>query len=124
MNMVLADTSVWVEHFRAGVPRLAQLLEAGQILMHPFILGELACGHLARREQTLQLLQRLQGAAVADDQEVLGFIQQRRLFGRGLGFVDAHLMASAAISGCWLWTRDQALAKAAAELKLSAALES
>jgi predicted nucleic acid-binding protein len=122
--MILADTSVWVDHFRAGVPRLVRLLEDARIVMHPFIVGELACGHLARREQTLQLLQRLQPSSVASDPEVVGFIQRRRLFGRGLGYIDAHLLASVAINGSRLWTRDLALAKAAADLDLSSPTES
>jgi len=117
--VILADTSVWIEHFRAGQPELAALLEAGTVLMHPFVLGELACGNLGDRAEILELLGRLPFAPVAADAEVLAFIERRGLMGRGIGYVDAHLLAAAALAGdARLWTLDRRLAALAAELGL------
>ena len=109
--MILADTSVWVEHFRRGSPRLRELLEAGEIAMHPMILGELACGNLARRAGTLRLLQRLPSIPQLTDPVVLETIEVRRLRAKGIGWIDAHLLAAALVSGATLWTLDQRLAK-------------
>lgn len=116
--MVLADTSVWVQHFRRGEPVLAERLSEGLVLMHPFISGELACGNLRNRSSILSDLHALPAANVAADAEVLLLIEDRRLWGRGLGWIDAHLLASALLSKCDLWTLDARLAKAAAELGL------
>jgi predicted nucleic acid-binding protein len=112
--LILVDTSVWVDHLRRGDAELAGLLERGQVLMHPFIVGEIACGSLADRELTLELLQQLPMAAVAEPDEALGFIDLRGLYGRGIGYVDVHLLASVALSaGTRLWTRDKRLHDAA-----------
>lgn len=114
--MILVDTSVWVDHFRAGDDRLIRLLERTAVTMHPFVVGELGCGNLADRQSTLELLRQLPAAVVADHDEVLEFILQRRMFGKGIGFVDAHLLASVVLSGDKLWTRDKRLQAAAIEI--------
>lgn len=115
---VLADTSVWIEHFRRGQARLAELLAEDLIVMHPFVSGELACGNLKDRAAILADLGMLPEATVATNDEVLDLIQARRMWGRGLGWVDAHLLASTLLSGCRLWTLDARLAAAARELKV------
>ena len=107
--MILVDTSVWVDHFRVGDNRLADLLEENAVVMHPFIVGEIACGSLTDRVLTLDLLQHLPMAAVAESAEVLGYIERHRLHGKGIGYVDVHLLASAALGGTKLWTRDKRL---------------
>ena len=117
--MLLVDTSVWVQHFRRGEPILVDRLTEGRVLMHPFILGELACGNLKDRPEVLADLNSLPAANVASDAEVLRLIDHRRLWGRGLGWVDLHLLASALLSDCSFWTLDQRLAVAAKELGLS-----
>ena len=117
--MILVDTSIWVDHFGASVPKLVAALESDQVLIHPFIVGELACGSLPDREQTLQLLQQLRHATVAEPDEVLAYIATHRLYGRGIGYVDAHLLASVGIDGAVLWTRDKRLHAAAVELGLA-----
>lgn len=118
--MILVDTSVWVDHLRKGAPVLVAALEQGQVLMHPFILGELACGNLKNRDEVLQLLEALPAAPVATDPEALDFIERRALVGRGIGYIDVHLLASVALAGtARLWTRDKRLAAVAADLKLA-----
>jgi predicted nucleic acid-binding protein len=117
--MVLVDSSVWIAHFRDGQPALADLLTDGLVLMHPFIGGELACGNLRDRVTLLSDLSALPQAARASDAEVMHLVEARRLRGRGLGWVDAHLLASALVSGCGFWTLDKRLRGAASELKLS-----
>ncbi|HXD22555.1 MAG TPA: PIN domain-containing protein [Gemmatimonadaceae bacterium] len=112
--MVLADTSVWVHHFRHGSDRLGVLLDAGSVAIHPFVLGELACGTLARRSETLSSLRALPHVDVADDDEVMRLLESSRLWGRGLGWIDVHLLAAAKLGGAVLWTLDTALARAAA----------
>ena len=116
--MVLADTSVWVQHFRRGEPTLANYLSEGLVLMHPFVSGELACGNLKSREVILSDLRALPPAKLASNAEVLQLIEDRRLWGRGLGWVDVHLLASALLSHCGFWTLDKKLAEAVAELGL------
>jgi predicted nucleic acid-binding protein len=117
--MVLADTSVWIQHFRRGDPALAARLSDGLILMHPFVSGELACGNLKRRAEILSDLAALPSAVLASNGEVFQLIEKRPLFGRGLGWVDVHLLAAALLSRCGLWTLDRALGEAAAELGLN-----
>lgn len=117
--MILVDTSVWVDHLRAGLPRLATLLQEGQVLIHPWVIGEIACGHLRNRNQVLELLQGLPTATVASDKEVLSLIERDQLMGRGIGYVDAHLLASARMSHCRLWSRDRRLAALAEEQGLA-----
>ena len=116
--MVLADTSVWIEHFRKREPILAAHLSDGLVLMHPFVSGELACGNLKDRAAILSDLDALPPARLASHAEVLQLIEDRRLWGRGLGWIDAHLLASALLSNSRFWTLDIRLAKAAAELGL------
>lgn len=118
--MILVDTSVWVDHLRSGEPSLATALEGGRVLMHPFVLGELACGNLQNREEVLRLLGDLPAAPTATDPEALGMIERRALMGRGIGYVDVHLLASTALSDVGrLWTLDSRLAAAATELELA-----
>jgi predicted nucleic acid-binding protein len=114
--MVLADTSVWTQHFRQGEPGLAARLSEGLIPMHPFVSGELACGSLKNRAAILTDLNALPPAKVASSAEVLQLIEDRRLWGRGLGWVDLHLVASVLLSHCGFWTLDKRLGEAAAEL--------
>ena len=118
--MILVDTSVWVDHLRDGAPALAAALEQGSVLMHPFVLGELACGNLKNRGEVLRLLGDLPAAPLATDPEALNYIERRAIMGRGIGYVDVHLLASAALAGAArLWTRDKRLAAVAADLKLA-----
>jgi predicted nucleic acid-binding protein len=118
--MILVDTSVWVDHLRDGAPALAAALEQGSVLMHPFVLGELACGNLKNRGEVLGLLGDLPAAPLATDPEALNYIERRALMGRGIGYVDVHLLASVALAGAArLWTRDKRLAAVAADLKLA-----
>ena len=118
--MILVDTSVWVDHLRAGDDDLAELLDAGSVLVHPFVIGELALGALRRRQLILESLGDLPRAPVATDQEVLEFIDRHALWGLGIGYVDAHLLASARLTpGAALWTRDKRLAGAAEGLRLA-----
>jgi predicted nucleic acid-binding protein len=108
--MILVDTSVWIDYLRAGDAELATLLNSGRVLMHPFVLGELACGNLHKRHEVLALLKDLPRSAAATDNEVLFFIEKHALMGRGIGYVDAHLLAAVALGGTTrLWTRDKHL---------------
>jgi hypothetical protein len=118
--VILVDTSVWIDHLRRGEPRLVVVLDAGEVLLHPFVLGELACGNLARRNEVLALLRDLPQAPVATDDEALDFIDRRQLMGRGIGYVDVHLLASVFLVGAArLWTRDKRLSIVAHEMKLT-----
>ena len=107
--MILVDTSVWIDHLRLGSERLKSLLQDDQVLCHPFVIGELACGNLHNRNEIIHLLEALPGAPVADHSEVLHLINAQRLYGRGLGWIDAHLLTSALLAGCELWTLDRLL---------------
>ncbi len=118
--MILVDTSVWVDHLRAGDEDLSTLLNNSQVLMHPFVLGELACGNLRNREMVLRLLKDMPHAALATDDEVLFFIGRHALMGRGIGYVDAHLLAAVMLDGAaQMWTRDKRLRAVADSLTLS-----
>lgn len=117
--MILADTSVWVGHFRAANRELQELLAENRILTHPFVVGEIACGHLRQRAIILEALKRLPQALLASDEEALRLIEERRLAGAGLGWVDVHLLASALLTGCRLWTLDRRLRQAAAKLDVA-----
>jgi predicted nucleic acid-binding protein len=118
--MVLVDTSVWIQHFRQGQPVLANRLADGHVLIHPFVSGELACGSLKNRAEILFDLHALPQATLASNVEVFSLIEDRRLWGRGLGWIDLHLLASALLSDCRFWTLDKRLSHAATELRLSA----
>ena len=121
--MILVDTSVWIEHFRAASAMLSQLLDNGEVLGHPFVLGELALGNLRQREDVLRVLRRLPQATSAAHQEVIQLIDREVLFGRGIGYVDAHLLAAARLTaGSRLWTHDRRLRAVAAQLDLAATL--
>jgi predicted nucleic acid-binding protein len=112
--LILVDTSVWVDHLRSGEAQLADLLERAQVVMHPFVVGEIACGSLRDRSPVLELLQDLPAASVAEGEEVLGFSECHVLHGKGIGYVDVHLLASVALTeGTTLWTRDKRLREAA-----------
>lgn len=113
---VLADTSVWIAHLREGQPRLRALLQDGLVVMHPFVLGELACGNLRQRAAILEDLGTLTLTPRALDTEVMRLIEKRRLWGLGLGWIDAHLLASALISDARIWTLDRRLRSAAKRL--------
>jgi len=115
---VLVDTSVWVDHFRQGNAKLSEQLEAGQVWTHRFVLGELACGSLSQRKTVLMLLSALPAAPLAEHDEVLGFIETHRLYSKGLGWVDMHLLVSAHILRLPLWSLDTRLSAAARELGL------
>ena len=117
--MILVDTSIWVSHFRDGNPQLRDLLLNGQVACHPFIVGELACGNIKNREEILSLLQELSVVTIADHMEVLHLIEQHRLMGIGLGYIDVHLLASALLSEMPLWTRDKKLREVVIKLNIS-----
>jgi predicted nucleic acid-binding protein len=115
--LILVDSSVWVDHLRRGDARLVELLESASVLMHPFIVGEIACGSLVDRQTILGLLQDLPSAGVAESDEVLSFVENHRLWGKGIGYVDVHLLAAVALTqSATLWTRDKRLRAAAQAL--------
>ena len=117
--MILVDTSVWVDHLRRDNRALSNLLLEGRVLCHPFVIGELACGNMRARSTILEHLSFLPRAPVADDREVLSLIERRKLWGTGIGWVDAHLLASAVLAQSALWTQDRTLAKQTVRLKVA-----
>jgi predicted nucleic acid-binding protein len=117
--MVLVDTSVWVSHLRDGNAELANLLNDGRVLCHPLILGELACGNLKDRTVILSFLQLLPMSIEAEHHEVLSFIENNRLMGKGMGYVDVHLITSAVLTSVPVWTLDKKLAQAADSLYIN-----
>jgi predicted nucleic acid-binding protein len=119
--VILVDTSVWIDHFRGELQGLVDILDRGDVVIHPFVIGELACGSLSNREETLALLQQLRSITVAEHDEVMSFIVRRRLYGRGIGYVDVHLLASVALDGARLWTKDRRLRELAGSLGLATA---
>jgi predicted nucleic acid-binding protein len=122
--VILVDTSVWVDHLRAGKPGLAQLLDRGLVLAHPWVTGELALGHLSQRQVILRLLTGLPSAEIATDAEVLGLIEAEQLYGLGIGYIDAQLLAATRLTAdARLWTADKRLAVVARRLHLLADLE-
>lgn len=117
--MILVDTSIWIDHLRQCDERLSKLLNQGLVLAHPFVIGELALGSLQNRAAILGALQDLQQAPVATESEVLSFIEQNALYGIGIGYIDAHLLAAVRLSpGTTLWTRDKRLLAAGTSLGL------
>ena len=116
--MVLVDTSVWIAHLRGGNSQLEQLLNDGDVLCHPFIIGEIACGNIRNRNEILSLLQSLPMAEKAEHDEILEFIEHKKLMSKGLGYVDVHLLASALLSGSLIWSFDKKLNEVASELKI------
>ena len=107
--MVLVDTSIWINHLRKGQPTLREMLIDGEVTCHPFIVGELACGNLSNRAEFFSLLQTLPMVPVADQAEVLYFIEKHNLMGKGVGFVDIHILASAHLAHMPIWTSDKRL---------------
>ena len=118
--MILADTSVWVDHLRQSNRRLVTLLTDGLIVCHPLVIGELACGNLHNRAEILSRLAALPMATAAGHEEAMRFVSDHKLHGKGLGWIDVHLLASVLLSECTLWTLDKPLAAAARSLKVSA----
>ena len=116
--MVLADTSVWVDHLRNGNRELQKLLNEEEAICHPFVIGELACGNLRNRKEILSLLQSLTSLDIVDHYELLSFIDGAKLMGKGLGLVDMHLLAVAQLHGVPLWTLDKKLQVQASRLGL------
>jgi predicted nucleic acid-binding protein len=118
--VILVDTSVWIDHLRKNENRLRFLLESKQVLSHPFVIGELAMGSFKQRDVLLEKLRDLPGANVAQDDEVLQFISGQSLFGLGIGYIDAHLLAAVRLTpGTLLWTRDRRLLEVAAKIGLA-----
>ncbi len=118
--MILVDTSVWVDHLRAGNETLARLLDRGEVLAHPFVIGEISLSNLRQRDLALTALSLLPGAKVATDAEVLRFIDRRALYGRSVGYVDGHLLAAVSLTDrARLWTYDKRLHEIAVRLSLA-----
>jgi hypothetical protein len=121
--MILADTSIWVDHLRNRNPEMERLLGGGQIIMHPFIVAEISLGSLRNREKTLDNLEALLEVTVASLSEVRHMIESHSLYSKGIGLTDAHLLASCLMTpGTLLWTHDGALKKVAAALGILANL--
>ena len=121
--MILVDTSVWIDHLRHSNNTLMNLLNTGRVLAHSFIIGELALGNLQQRDAILDALNNIPRAKIATDEEVLTLINQSKLYGLGVGYIDAHLLASVRLTpSALLWTQDKRLGKAAEQLGLLAAL--
>jgi predicted nucleic acid-binding protein len=114
--MILVDTSVWISHLRDGIDDLAILLNKGVVACHPYILGELACGNIKNRKEIVKLLESLPFSLIASHQEVLDFISHKDLMGKGLGYIDMHLLVSSILSETPLWTLDKRLQIEAVEL--------
>lgn len=115
--MILVDTSIWVDHLRSGNNELVRLLSDLQVLVHPFVVGELACGNIRNRTEVLKLLGDLPQATIATDSETLYFIERHHLMGRGIGYVDAHLLAAISLTSPGrIWTLDKRLARVSREL--------
>jgi predicted nucleic acid-binding protein len=117
--MVLVDTSVWIAHLRAGAIGLEAVLNEGHVVCHPFIVGELACGRLRNRSEILSLLRSLPMAVDAEHEEVMEFIDNHHLMGKGLGYIDMHLLASALLTKVPLWTLDKKLNEVSSNLGLA-----
>lgn len=117
--MILADTPVWIDHFRKSSRHLSSLLDAESVCIHPFVLGELACGNIGNRKEIIILLQALPSIHKATDDEILHFIERHRLYGRGIGLIDVHLLASCFINKCLIWTLDRRLKRVAGELDVA-----
>lgn len=117
--MILVDTSIWIDHLRSGDATLARLLDHSAVLAHPWVTGELALGNLSRRDEVIGLIRGLPQATLARDGEVLGLIEQEALYGAGIGYVDAQLVAATKLTrDATLWTRDERLSAVAARLGL------
>jgi predicted nucleic acid-binding protein len=117
--LIIVDTSVWLSHLREGNAELGKMLNSAQVMCHPFIIGEIACGNIKNRSEILALLRVLPQAIQVAHEEVLYFIESNSLMGSGLGYVDMHLCASARLTGVPIWTFDKALSEVSKELKLN-----
>jgi len=117
-DFVLVDTSVWVDHLRKNDENLGSLLQQGLVACHPFIIGELACGGIKNRSEILELLSDLPSTDLLEHQEIMDFIEYRKIMNKGLGYVDVHLLGSALVSETPLWTFDKALKKIAKQLDI------
>jgi predicted nucleic acid-binding protein len=113
--VILVDTSIWIDHLRSGSPALAALLQNEVVCTHDFVIGELACGNLRNRAEVLGLLQSLPRLSAATEDETLFFIEQQHVMGRGIGYIDAHLLAAAVIRDIPIWTKDKRLLAIAEE---------
>ena len=118
--MILVDTSVWINHLRRGDRVLAAALESGEVVCHDFVIGELACGRLSARAEILELLEALPRAPVVEHAEAISFVERNDLAGIGIGWIDAHLLASARLAALELWTRDARLRSAALRIGTAA----
>lgn len=118
--MILVDTSVWINHLRKADEELSKFLDQGVVLCHPFVIGELACGNMKNRDEILELLAALPGADVASHEEAMHLVTGRQLWGKGIGWIDVHLLASALLSNCTLWTKDKALQSISRSLNIGA----
>lgn len=117
--MILVDSSVWIDHFRGTEDSLALHLGENTVLIHPWVIGELACGTLPDRSNTLTLLQGLPRSIIASHEEIMHVIDRYRLMGRGIGYIDVALLASALLEGdALLWTRDRRLQDVSVELSI------
>ena len=116
--MVLVDTSVWISHFRDGNSRLQKQLEEGRVVSHPFIIGELACGNITNRTEIISLMQSLPTLDVVEQDELLLFIEHHKIMGKGLGFVDVHLIAATMLAGIPIWTLDKKLRGVSSKLNI------
>jgi len=116
--VILVDSSVWIDHFRKPSSRLAALLNDEKVLVHPLVIGEIACGNLKNRTEIIALLHALPQANQADDKEILFFIERHHLNGRGVGLIDVHLLASCLMDQCFLWTADKRLETVAKHLQV------
>lgn len=117
--MILVDTSIWIDHLRKTDLKLFNLLQKGEVCIHPFIVGEIACGNLINRVEIIQLLKALPEVQVASDGEVMQFIENIQLYGKGFGYIDIHLLASSFINKVSLWTKDKRLSAIYSELNLN-----
>jgi hypothetical protein len=118
--VILVDTSVWIDHLHRGSISLRAALEQEEVMTHPFVIGELSCGSLKNRREVLELLADLPSAVVADHAEILEFIEARHLMGKGIGYIDVHLLASAVLmEKTQLWTRDKRLVEIATSMRLN-----
>jgi predicted nucleic acid-binding protein len=117
--VILVDTSVWIDHLRRRNPQLVRLLELNMVYLHPWVIGELACGQLKNRADILEHLSNLTLVTQASDSEVMEFLERNRLYGRGVGWVDLHLLASALLTNCPFWTLDRRLSQIAHDLDVA-----
>lgn len=116
--MVIIDTSVWIAHFRKANAHLQKLLSEGEVFCHHFIVGEIACGNIHNRTEIISLMQALPSTPIAAQEEILSFIDHKKLYGAGIGLIDVHLLASAFLTKASVWTVDNKLQRVAAKLNI------